>query len=289
LLSDGPQSAIAALRTEHTALETALRGRVNGLAAGGAATAYANIRRSLEGTIPAFLRRTTPLTRDDIVAGLEELRPSRQAAAIDDLVNQFLRKLQPMLTAVEEPVNTFFASLQQVLRLIDPLSLRDAVASIYETIRQRIRIIDPVALAQQIRDNLLQPVLAALGGLDPQALKARLDATFARVLTALSNAVRGILDEVAAVITEELQILRDHLATFSEQLTSSLRDAIETIQRVLQRVEELVFVELLERLRTLLQNLEGSFGRELDRVRSAFDDMLNAIPLGGASQSASIG
>jgi phage-related protein len=280
---------LATLRSEHTALETALRNRVNGLATGGVATAYANVRSSLEGTIPAFLRRTTPLTRDDIVSGLEELRPSRQAASIDELVNQFLRKLQPMLTAIEEPVNTFFASLQQVVRLIDPLSLRDAVASIYDTIRQRIRIIDPVALAQQIRDNLLQPVLSALGGLDPQALKARLDATFARVLHALSNAVRGILDEVAAVINEELQVLREHLASFAEQLTSSLRDAIEAIQRVIQRVEELVFVELLERLRTLLQNLEGSFGRELDRVRTAFDDMLNAIPLGGASQSASIG
>jgi hypothetical protein len=49
---------------------------------------------------------------------------------------------------------------------------------------------------------------------------------------------------------------------------------------------------LLAHLRTLLDNLQASFERELDRVRSAFDAMLAAIPLGdggGSSASASVG
>jgi hypothetical protein len=58
---------------------------------------------------------------------------------------------------------------------------------------------------------------------------------------------------------------------------------------VLQRVEHLVFVDILDRLRKLLDNLEASFGQELDRVRSAFDEMLAAIPLGGSPATASVG
>jgi hypothetical protein len=289
LAPTGAQSVLATLRAEHTALETALRGRINALAPGGVETAYSNVKRNLESVIPAFLRRPEPLTREDIVAGFEEMRPSRQAAVIDQIVNQFLQKLQPMLTAVEEPINAFFGSLQEVVRLVDPLSLKGSVAAIYTTIRSRVRIIDPAALAEQIRTNVLQPVLDVLGELDPAALKQRLDATYSRVLNALANAVRAILDDIVAAIDGELATLRAHLASFTTTLTTSLAGAIETIQRVIQKVEDLLFVELIERLRTVIRNLEASFGRELDRVRTAFDEMLNAIPLGGGSESASIG
>ena len=55
------------------------------------------------------------------------------------------------------------------------------------------------------------------------------------------------------------------------------------MKEVIKRLEELVFVELLERLKRLIDNLGLSFDKELDRVRNAFDEMLAAIPLGSSS------
>ena len=54
---------------------------------------------------------------------------------------------------------------------------------------------------------------------------------------------------------------------------------LQTLQGVLQQVEDLLFVELLERLQQVIDNLGVSFDRELDRVAAAFDEMLAAIPL----------
>jgi hypothetical protein len=287
-LDAGPAAPVAALRRQHEALTGSLRRRINALTTAGVEAAYGKVRRNLEDTIPAFLRRQTPLAAGEVVAGLEELRPSRAAAAIDRLVNEFLNKLTPMLGAIEGPVNGFFRGLQEVVRLLDPLSLRDAVASIYTTIRARVRILDPATLAESLRANVLKPVLDAIGALDPEALKARLDAVYHRVVEALRTTVGGIFADIAAAIDVELRGLRERLTAFTRSLASALQTAIETIQRVIGMVEQLLFVELVERLRTLVQNLDGSFGRELDRVRNAFDEMLNAIPLGGAGASAAV-
>ena len=55
---------------------------------------------------------------------------------------------------------------------------------------------------------------------------------------------------------------------------------------MVERVERLVLVELLDRLNRLVANLGTSFDQELDRVRAAFDDMLDAIPLDGGGAHA---
>ncbi len=76
-----------------------------------------------------------------------------------------------------------------------------------------------------------------------------------------------------------------------QALLSQLREALETtgqsLDQVLDRVEQLVLVDILERLKRLADNLGVSFDRELDRVRNAFDTMLAAIPLGGDRHAAS--
>ena len=72
------------------------------------------------------------------------------------------------------------------------------------------------------------------------------------------------------------------------QLKQVFDAASAALNRIIDKIERLVFVEILARLRALLDNLEQSFGQELDRVLAAFDDMLSAIPLGGAPVAASV-
>jgi hypothetical protein len=192
-----------------------------------------------------------------------------------------------MAAAIEAPVNGFFRSVQGVLQLLDPLSLRSGVAAIYTAVRERVRILDPTALAARIRADLLQPVLDMLGGLDPEALKARLEATFRRVVEAVSRTARGVLEDIAAAIDAELRQIREALTEFSRRLTTAFEDAVNRVRVVIQTVEQLLFVELVDRLRSLIDNLEASFARELDRVRVSFDQMLDAMP--GGSGSVTVG
>jgi hypothetical protein len=280
----GPMSA---WRRHHDAAGDALRRHVNSLASGPAEAAYGKVRTNLEATLPRFLQVTTPLTHDDILAGLEEMRPSHAGASLEGLIAEFLQQLQPMAAAIEAPVNGFFRSVQGVLQLLDPLSLRTGVAAIYTAVRERVRILDPTALAARIRADLLQPVLDMLGGLDPEALKARLEATFRRVVEAVSRTARGVLEDIAAAIDAELRQIREALTEFSRRLTTAFEDAVNRVRVVIQTVEQLLFVELVDRLRSLIDNLEASFARELDRVRVSFDQMLDAMP--GGSGSVTVG
>ena len=276
-----PQSVIARLQSRHEALHAALRARINSLGAREAEAAYSNLRRSLDRLLPDFLRSPVALTHQQIIAGLEGLRPSRQAAPLDGLVDEFLQKIEPLRASIETPTVNFFGALRDVLSLLDPLSLKDAVAAIYDTIRQKVRILDPVALAAQIRTTFFDPLRNVLTQLDPAVWKQRLNLAFQRVLAAITNNVRGILDDIVAAIDVQFRALRALLAQSVQTISVLVRTALAAVQDVLDRLENLVFVELLERLRHVLENLEASFGRELDRVRSAFDDMLAAIPLGG--------
>jgi ABC-type transporter Mla subunit MlaD len=267
-----------------------VRSRVNAFVATGAEAAYGNVRKNLDRLLPAFLRRPTPLTHADIMEAVESLRPSRQAGALDRLIDDFVRRLEPLAATIEASANELFASFREVVQLVNPLSIRDSVAAIYDTLRRKVRILDPVVLAERIRQTFFDPIRNALTALDPAQLKARLDAAFRRVLDALTNNVRGILDDIVAAIDEQLRTIREALGRLVTRITEVVRTAVEAVQNVLNQLENLVFVELLERIRRMIDNLETSFGRELDRVRAAFDEMLNAIPLGGgASASASAG
>lgn len=272
---------IAPLSASHAALEDALRRRINALDASGALEAYGRVRRGLDSVVPGFLRGTAPLSREDILVGVRSLRPSQRAGPVDAVFDRFLRQLQPMQAALEPAINNFFKALRDTLMLLNPLSLKDAVADLYTAIRAKVRVLDPAALAADLHAAIFDPVLSALDALDPARLKTRLDAAFQSVMDTLTNRVKAILDQIAAGLDEQLQRLKTAVASVIERLDQVISEAARAFQEVIQRVEHLVFVEILERLRRVIETLGVSFDRELERVKSAFDEMLAAIPLAG--------
>ena len=148
-------------------------------------------------------------------------------------------------------------------------------------------MIDPVRIAQLLRENVFLPVREGLATLDPARWRERLDAAYQRIVSALSTNVRGILDQITGIVDEELLALRETLTRVTGELTATLGSVTGAVSDVLDRVENLVFVELVERLRRLVDNLQNSFDRELDRVRASFDQMVAAIPLADARPATS--
>jgi hypothetical protein len=274
------------LVARHDQLLNTLRRHINQLDHSAASQHYANLRINLDRLLPDFLRQPAPLTHADIIAGLHRMRPSNKVALVEDLLTRFLRQLQPYESAVEPAINSFFSTLREIMMLINPLTLRDGVASIYETIRQKTRVLDPAQLTGAI-NALLDPIKAAFHALSPAAIKAQIDAAFANAVHTVTVTLKALLDDLVGIIDGQLRTLRAALRVVLDQLKATMAAALNSLKELLQQIEDLIFVEILERLGKVIDNLGVSFDRELERVRSAFDEMLQAIPLDGG-QSASL-
>ncbi|HEX8291215.1 MAG TPA: hypothetical protein VF570_05650, partial [Pyrinomonadaceae bacterium] len=284
------QSLLSELNNAHRDLLNSMRARVNSLDASGAEAAYGRLRDRLARVLPDFLRQPRPLTFDDVLAGLETLRPSRRVGELKRVFERFLQQLRPLQAAVEEAGQKFFKAIRDVLDLLNPLSVKDAVADIYETLHEKVRVLDPERLAAALRTSVFEPVEKALKALDPAALKARLDEAYRKVLKAVVDNVRPILDDIAAALDELLGKIRDEVKELLGKLKQTVGQAKVVFDGMVRQVEDLVFVEILERLQRVLDNLGVSFDKELSRVRKAFDQMLAALPLdiGPKKASASI-
>jgi hypothetical protein len=277
-----PASRIAPLTQAHNALLVSLDQRAASLDVAGASAAYRRLRAGLDRLLPDFLRQPQPLSYDDVMAGIATLRPSTRAARLDATLEHFLDRVQPLVDQIADLTNGFFGALRDAVQLVNPLTLRDSVAEIYDAIRAKVRVIDPLALAAAIRTDILEPIMAPLRAIDPAAIKARLQALYDAALAALRDGARQILDQVAAALDDLLRQIRAQVKALIGQIEATITQALHAIEQVIDQIEGLVFVEILGRLRRLIDQLGISFDQELDRVLSAFDQMLHAIPLGGS-------
>ncbi len=276
------------LQAEHQSLLDSLRQRTNALNHSSALPDYARLSRSLDKLLPDFLRQPQPLSHAEIIAGFYAMRPSTKAGVFERVMERFLQQVKPFETALAPGINDFFQMLHDLISLINPLAVRDAVAAIYTEIRAKVRIIDPEALTSELTD-LMDTLTAPLQAINPAQIKAQINAVYASALTALTTQVRSVLDELAAAITAALSGVRAAFQALVAQIQAAISAILADLHAVFDRLEELVFVDILERLSQVLDNLGMSFDSELDRVRNAFDSMIDAIPLdSGASIGAGI-
>ncbi|MDP9476624.1 MAG: hypothetical protein M3R38_13225, partial [Actinomycetota bacterium] len=134
-------SLIRPLIEAHDALEVALRQRINALDASGAVEAYADLRESLDGMIPQFLRSPTPLTHDEILAGLRAMRSSVKFDRVEEVLERFLQEISPLGDVLEPAFDGLFRGIREALMFVNPIDLKDAVEDIYEPVRRKVRVL----------------------------------------------------------------------------------------------------------------------------------------------------
>jgi ElaB/YqjD/DUF883 family membrane-anchored ribosome-binding protein len=282
-------SLIRPLIAAHDALADALRREINALDASGAVEAYADLRKSLDGVVPPFLRSPAPLTHDEIMAGLRAMRPSVKFDRVEEVLERFLQEISPLTDALESAFNGLFQGIREAMMFVNPLDLKDAVEDIYEAVRRKVRVLDPDALADSIRENFFDPLTGALDDINPATIKDEIDETYQETLAAVSTTVMEVMDDIAGALEEQLASMREEIQHLLDQIQETVESTAGRVKDVVERLEQLVFVELLESLKRLIDNLGLSFDKELDRVRNAFDEMLSAIPLGTSSGGTSSG
>jgi methyl-accepting chemotaxis protein len=283
-----PASRVQRLTQTHAALVNSLRTKINSLDTSAASRAYAALRAKLDQVLPDFLRQTTPLTHDKILAGIQALRPSARVAGVNQAVNQFLASLQPLEAALTPAMNEFFGNIREMVMLVNPLSLKDGIEDIYDALYDQLQSLDPDALAASLRANVFDPLADPLQAIDPKRLKAQVEETYQDAVDAVKTRVKDILDKVRNIVNEQLRAIRKELQGLLNSIQDTLTDTVNDAKTIADGVEQLVLVEWLDRLNQVADNLGVSFGAELDRVRSAFDEMLAAIPLGEGSASVTI-
>lgn len=278
----GNASLLRPLIEAHDSLAESLRLRINALDASGAGEAYVALREGLDGVLPAFVRSPTPLTHDEVMAGLRAMRPSLGFDRVEEVLERFLEQVKSLGDALDPAIGRFFEGIREVLMLVNPLDLRDAVEDVYDAIRGKVRVLDPEALANSIREHVFDPVKDALEEINPAALRAELDSTYAETLAAVSGTVLETLDDISVALDDVLGDIRDETLKLISQIQTTVDDVGEKVSGLGARLEGLLFVEILERLRRLISRLRESFERELERVRAAFDEMIEAMPLGSS-------
>ncbi|WP_157270347.1 hypothetical protein [Azohydromonas aeria] len=284
---DDANSRLRRLDARVRALSDALRRRINGLDAAAAQAAYARLDAHLSRLLPAFLRQPRPLTADDVRAGLATLRPSTRARRIDAAVERFLADLKPLQAQLDGAVNGFFGEVREAAQVLHPAGLKDAVSGVYAALRQKLQVLDPDELAGELRATLWEPLMDPLQAIDPAAIQVQLDALYQQLLAKLAGSLRALLAQLRQAIDGFLAQVRAALKQLLDALKAQLQAVLANVTALLKQLDELVVHDLLERLLTLLDNLEASFNRELERVRNEFDAMLDAIPLQSSRASAS--
>jgi len=284
-LVEGPATLVNLLIAEHDALDQALGRRITALDASAAQASYARVAANLRRLLPEFLYAPRPLTQEDILTGLRALQPTAQAGALDELFHRFQARVRSMQDVLDPAFADFFNTLREPLQMLSPLAIKDDVAAVYAALDAKVQLIDPAVLAADLRTAIYAPVHDALQAIDPARLAQRLDQAYQRALGALTGNVKALLDRIATALDVQLQRLKAAVQLIAGSIEEAFLQAAHIFDGLIDGLENLVFVEIMERLKTLVRTLGVSFDREVDRVLSAFDQMLGAIPLGGGAVS----
>ncbi|TQM61941.1 hypothetical protein [Humibacillus xanthopallidus] len=245
-----------------------------------AQASFVQLRDAVDALVPPSLPRTGPLTASVVLTACEHWRPSLRAAELDQRLTAFAAALAPVADALGEALDAFADDLDATAELIDPLALEPPIAEVFDAVRAQVEALDPTTLLADLRTEVYLPITEAIAALDPHELAARLDATYTKARTGILDEFTGLIDAVTRALNEHLAGVRKAVQDLLGRLDTTLTAATTDVQDVVKRVSDLVFVDLLQRLRQVLENLQHSFDTELRRIARAFDAMLDAAPIG---------
>jgi hypothetical protein len=277
-------SRLQRLSAAHATLLSALRRRINTLDASAAQVEFQRLETGLGRLLPAFLRQPEALSMADVRGGLATLRPSSKARRIDLAVERFLAQLTPLQGALNGAVDNFFLEIRQAALALHPGELKDAVATVYAGLHEKLALLDPDELAVSLRNEVWEPLLDPLRAIDPAALKVELDALFQNLVGKIGGSIRALLEQLRVAIDAFLVQVREALGVVLATLKAQIEAILASVGELLAQIDQLLVDDLFERLLTLLDKLQISFDRELDRVRKEFDAMLAAIPLQASAE-----
>jgi len=285
LLDPGDRASVVSTVTgRQDGALTALRAATDAVAAdprlADAQSSFTRLREAVAGLVPPELPRTGALDAATVIAACEHWRPATRGTQLDGRLSAFVTALAPAAAAVEEATAAFADDVEAAAQLVDPLALDPVVAEVFDAVRAQVEALDPSVLLDALRTDVYLPVVQAAQALDPSRIGARLDAAYDAARTAVLGELNGLVATVTQTLQAHLAAVRAAVDGLLDQVGGTLQQTAGALRDVVTQVGDLVFVDLVTRLRAVLDTLATSFDTELRRIRVAFDAMLAAAPLG---------
>ena len=250
-----------------------------------AQASFIRLREAVARLIPPELPRTGALDAGAVIAACEHWRPATRGEQLDTRLSAFVAALAPAAAAVEAAADAFADDVQAAAQLVDPLALDPVVAEVFDAVRAQVEALDPSALLDALRTDVYLPVAKAVQAVDPSRIGQRLDAAYDAARTAVLGELNGLVAAVTQALQAHLAAVRTAVDGLLDQIGGTLEQTAGALRDVVTRAGDLVFVDLVARLRAVLDTLATSFDTELGRIRVAFDAMLDAAPVGPRSQA----
>ena len=233
---------------------------------------YDEIKPKLESLIPSWANEN--ISPASIKRAFQLANPLNLTAEINqlyDAIKQQLRNFDPRL--VQENVKTTFDNLKNAIFAIDPEAIVGEVQGAIDSLTQRLDAIDLQLIANEL-EGLVDEVEAIINGFDPRPIIAQL---------------QGLVDEVKNLFAElrPSEVLNELNAPFetSKEIVAAfdpasfkepLQEVVQNIQSILEDVDVGVVLQpIVNRLDQLRDELEEG----LKRTETAFNGMLQAIPV----------
>ena len=233
---------------------------------------YETARPRLESLVPAWV--TPPVTPQKIREAFTAASILGVGEEVDSLygaIKEQVRALDPAQLQVE--IRESYDHLKDALLGLDPAVILDELQADIARIAERLRTLDLGLLTTEL-DGMAADVRAVIGGLDPAPIIAELE----EIVGSVRNAVMALRPStLLAELERPLESVRAIVHAFDpESLGAPLRDGLERIKAILKQID---LTELLEPVNDKLHELRDDLDVALDRTETAFDEMLQAVPL----------
>jgi hypothetical protein len=230
------------------------------------------VRAKLESLIPAWAKGE--ITPDSVRRAFQLANPLNLSAEINqlyDAVKQQLHNLDPR--TLREQVKSSFDKVKAPILSLDAGAIVGRVRGVIDALSRKLDQIDLQLIADEL-GGLADEVKAIIAGLDPRPIIAQLQG--------LADEVKGLVaalqpSQVLSELKEPFELSKAIVAEFDPAaFRAPLQAVFENIQKVLEAVDiGVVLQPLADRLEQLRDELEEG----LKRTETAFNGMLQAIPV----------
>jgi hypothetical protein len=261
---------------------TQVEGIVTASASVRATVDLASIRAAIPGLnamqrfLPAFLT-----VAEEGASGLrqflDDLDPSRLRTQINDTFDRIGRRIVALQEPLMAGIDELMAAVEEFLLPISPGHIVELARRLHAALKEQILALSPARLKDDVKP-IFDAVKAKLAVFDPQFIADQLNSLRDALLETLREMVDGLLPDMSGFVT-----LQERVAALKP--SQLLQPAVEALQPVSDLIAQLDINTVFEPLIDAIDRVRDDLPEVVSRIEGALDEVLDAIPEGGASSA----
>jgi hypothetical protein len=238
---------------------------------------------SLQEMLPPFLKAATA-TAESLRQFLRDLDPAPIRSAINEAFDRIGRRIVALQDPLMTGIDAFMRLVEDFLLPITPAALLELADRLHEAVKEQLLAFHPNTFKDEVK-IIFDVVKAQVKAFDPSVIVTELNKQRDLLLKTLHDFVGQILPDPAQFIA-----LQQTLAGLKP--SEILKPAVEILKPVSEVLAKIDIKIVLEPLIEAIARVRAQLPEVVAEIEAALDEVLDAIPEGGASSvsaSASVG